>query len=436
MKRKLVSILLTAAMVLSLAGCGVKTEPASVDETVETEVESVVEEAEIVTETEAAENIAGTEQAEETEAVDELDGFQYYLSFDVDGTQKVIGFNTPEGYELDFNENNYYKFTNVNDNYFSISPFTEEGHSEESIKAYENYLATGEWKGFFDILPEELLNERIIEVPGGTATILTALCSNVVKNQHVFIDFGGCTAYMSIDLPMDFENWDEPVESGTEEEYIIDDVLAKLFVETENTEFLYPIAESTVEFTEGSYEYVLTYYEKGVSGGIPYFGVNVPGEDFVLEESDLDLGEEYADLMTTYCLDFANSNGSNLVVTEVIASGNPYASVGVYRHFLRTGEITEGVEKSESIDGTFANRHTGYLVDMQIGETVETAYGQLHIVNALWQFDDATTEVAEVALFKVNGKELIIALHNKEVESGMALEGYEGRLKGMLETMF
>ena len=81
-----------------------------------------------------------TEQAEESGAVEKLEGFQYQITFDVDGTQKSIGFNTPEGYEVEGAAENYYKFVNANNDYFSIAPFTLDGYGEEALAAYDNYL--------------------------------------------------------------------------------------------------------------------------------------------------------------------------------------------------------------------------------------------------------------------------------------------------------
>lgn len=434
MKRKLVSILLTAAMVFSLAGCGSSAET-EVSEPVVSEVESVEETENIDAETEL-ETVEPVEETTEqtSETVEKLDGFQYQFSFDVDGTQKLIGFNIPDGYELESTTNDYYKFVNVKNDYFTMSPFVVEGFGEEAINAYENYLSTGEWKGLFEFTVEELLSERTVEVPGGIATIIVGVVDDLFKNQNVFIDFGGSIVHLSMYLNEDFMIMDGEAVSGSEEEFIVDDVLAQLFVESDNIEYLYPISESTVEIVEGTYEYDLSYYDVDTKKTVAYCGFNLPEGDFVQSEEDLELAELHSQYGNTYYT-FMDSNKNTLSVAETMGSGSPYETVCVYRHFLRTGEMEEGVENTFFGEGGWMDMHTGTLVDMQLGETVETTYGSVNIVKGLWQYD-ILTEVTETIMLKVNDREVFVTFHNKNAEPGVTLDGYEGQLAGMLAEMF
>ena len=433
MKRKLVSILLTAVMALSLVGCGAKTEPVSVEEAVETEAESVAEMAEPVSETEAVEELEETEQVEESKAVEALEGFQYQMTFDVGGIQKAIGFNTPDGYELESSSNQFHKFVNTDNDYFTITPFILGEFGEDAINRYENYCSTGEWKGLYDFITEDLLNERTVEVPGGTATIITGSHDNMYKTQNVFIDFDGCIVHMGMYLQTDFMIMDEVV-SGTEEEFVIDEVLAQLFVESDNTEYLYPISDATVEVAEDAYEYSLSYYDIETEKPLAYLGFNLPEGDFVQSEEDVELAEIHSKYGNSY-YEFTDSIGNVLNISEASGMGKPYETVCVYRHFLRTGEMTEGVENVFFGEGGWTDMHTGSLVDMQLGETVETPCGTVYVVKALWQYD-VLTDVCETVMFKVNGKEVVLTFHNKNAEPGVTLDSYEGQLKGMLAEMF
>ena len=434
MKKRSLTILLATTMVFSLVGCGNSSgaevnEQASVNE-VET-VEETVEQTEESSLEEQTEET--TEQAEESEQAEtKLEGFQYQLTLEKDGTQKVIGMNIPDGYELESTTNNNYNFVNINNDYFMISPFTLEEFGEEPIKAYENYLATGEWNGLYEFIPEELLNERIVEVPGGTATIITGVCDDLYKTQNVFIDFDGYIAHGSMYLELDFFIDGEAV-SGSEEEFIVDDVLTQLFVESDNTEYLYPISESTVEFTEGLYEYELSYYDFENENAVTYMGFNLPEGDFAQSEEDIARDEESQYGNSSY--EFTDSNENMLAIAETDGTGSPYETVCVYRHFLRTGEMTEGVENVFFGEGGWMDMHTGTLVDMQLGETVETAYGSVNIVKGLWQYD-ILTEVTETVIFKINDREVFVTLHNKNAEPGVTLDSYEGQLAGRLAEMF
>lgn len=428
---KSLCILVAIIMAVSLAGCGnnPKVETKETEKVVEMQstTENEAEEAcmeEIVenVETESVES----ENVEET--VEKLEGFQYQLTFDVDGTKKLIGFNTPEGYELASSEEHYYRFINAKDNYFSVAPFTLDGYSESALSAYEKYLSTGEWNGLYsEFMEEELLSERTVEVPGGTATIITGVENEMFKNQSIFVDFDGCV--VGISMPQTFlatDDFAEEIVSGTEEEYIIDEILAQLFVETDNTEYLYPIAESTVEFDESEYEYPLTYFDVETGADTPFFGFNLPEGEYTQDENHLEHN------ITSY-YEFTDQEGNILGITEPSEMINEYTCFGVYRHFLRTGEMETGVSDCFFEDG-FMVMHKGDLVDMQLGETVETPYGTAYIVKALWQYD-IFTEVSESALFMVNGKEVIITYHNRNAEEGTMLDSYESKLEGMLAEM-
>lgn len=435
MKKRFLTILLVTTMVFSLVGCGSNSETEVSEQASVSEVESTVESVEEVEEQATVEVESVEEQTEENvPAETKLEGFQYQLTLEKDGTQKVIGMNTPDGYERESTINNNYKFVNVKNDYFMISEFTVENMGEGPVEAYENYLATGEWTGLYDFATEELLNERTVEVPGGTATIITAVCEDLYKTQNVFIDFDGYLAHGSMNLELDFYIDEGGVVNGSEEEFRVDEVLAQLFVESDNTEYLYPISETTVEFNEGTYEYELSYYDIENENTVAYMGFNLPEGDFEQSEDDIAMNEEYGQYgISNY--EFTDSNGNMLVIAETDGTGSPYETVCVYRHFLRTGEMTEGVEDVFFGEGGWMDMHTGTLVDMQLGETVETTYGSVNIVKGLWQYD-IMTEVTETVIFEVNDREMFVTLHNKNAEPGVTLDSYEGQLAGMLAEMF
>ena len=436
MKKRIITFLLATTMVFSLVGCGTGEQEEVNEQVSEVETESVVESAEEAAIENVEQSEETTEQAEETETVEKLEGFQYQITFDVDGTQKVIGFNTPDGYELGIKGGQYYNFINVDNDSFSVSAFVPGEFNEEAINAYKNYLETGEWKGLYSsIIEERFLNERKVEVPGGTATIITGVQSEISKHQSVFVDFGGCIVEISMSQPSDTIDYlSGEFVSGTEEEYIIDDILTQLFTETENTEYLYPISESIVEIAEDTYEYDLSYFDTEIEKVVSFLGFNLPEGDFAQSEDDLAFAEEYSQYGNTY-YEFTDSIGNMLTIAETFERGSSYESVGVYRHFLRTGEMTEGVESVFFGEGGWMDMHTGTLVDMQLGETIETTYGTVNIVKGLWQYD-ILTEVTETVIFRINDREVFITLHNKNADPGVALDSHEGQLAGMLTEMF
>jgi len=92
MKKRILTFLLATTMVFSLVGCGTGEQEEVNEQVSEAETESVVESAEEAAIENVEQSEETTEQAEETGTVEKLEGFQYQIVFDVDGTQKVIGF--------------------------------------------------------------------------------------------------------------------------------------------------------------------------------------------------------------------------------------------------------------------------------------------------------------------------------------------------------
>lgn len=428
MKKKILGTLLTTSMILSLTGCGSNTtEPIRVSEQV-SEVSVEVQESVIETGEQTEENA----ESSKTEA----SGFEYNLTFDVDGTEKVIGFNRPGEYELTYSTEGAYNFQNPQDLYFSIAPYDLEAYQGIFVEAYDNYISKGEWTGPY--LPERVLNERKVEVPGGTATIITAVQAEWYKNQTVFVEMDGSIILIQMAHTSNDDDFTTmEFVSGTEEEYYIDEVLAELFVATDNVEYVYPISESTVEIAEGSHEFFFNEIAPDRESKINYFEFNSPGEDFtVVGEEESSLGEEFEKYNTKDQYEFFDSKENKLSIISVNnTTDKDYGNLGVYRHFLRTGEMTEGVEGTYTGKGGYMDKYTGNLQDMQIGETMETQYGTVYIVKSLWQYENAA-KVMEVAMLDVNGKQIFVNYTNNEVEAGTTLEGYESKLDDMLVEMF
>ena len=91
-----------------------------------------------------------------------------------------------------------------------------------------------------EFLSEEFLSERTIEVPGGTAKIITGVQSDLFKNQSVFVEFEpeieqSISETLSELQFMDEEGDFEDVEF-IEEEIIEEEIIEEEYIEDDEDE--------------------------------------------------------------------------------------------------------------------------------------------------------------------------------------------------------
>lgn len=450
MKKKVMATLMATVLSLSVCtACGQTNEAVSTLEA-EQEVsaeeiqeqadvgEEVLEEKEEPVQEESVQETESTEEAVQDEVAEQempdMSGYEYQLVFAIDGTEKPVGFHTPEGYACIGKSPNYYQFSSPANDLIYLSPFTEEDTGEEALEAYRTYLETGAWTGLYPSFMDNVLEkEESMELSCGKAMVLTTSSHDVFITQDCFVEIDGAMVHVSrnLDLPL------ELTEDGEERDAALDErisdtqsVLEAIFTSGQSQEHVYEIPSGVVDFSQDNYDYKLTTFSSDMTVAEPIFGFDFPYGEYTKTSEGLD----FDGVVIESDYEFTDANGNKVSVDEVMNLSDGFGNVGYCSYFMRTGQCPEGVDDMYIEDGNFAAAESGMLVDMKYGAEVETAYGKAHVVYSLWKYQ-TFSKIRENVIVDINDSWYILDYTNAKLPVDASLDGYQGKFEEMIPVM-
>ena len=373
-----------------------------------TEEKSMVEHSSVVATEVMEETVEESSTEVSTEEAEETSKYEEQVYEVVDGEVIYLDINYPEGYYLDVNSGS--SFHRLYTPYGPMLQIMAAGEEEKA--AYDKYVSSGEWEGTVDWAVETIVDEKTVNVPIGTVTVITGEDEKGRVTDHCFIEYENVLWYISRELLYYSDT------AGS-----IEDVINEIFNEKELSEIVpvVEIEEVNVEIQNGQYQYSLTDNvfdkEAKVSVFMDVFGFNFGNSDF----SVLSVDEwEYDGKTFINSYQFISSNNDLFRVGKTDAM-----NIAFLKEYLLYGTYTE--DAHVNWDGA------ALLKGIEMGECIDTPYGPAQIVYSVWS--DTINGAKEFALLNVNGVEVLISYEGWSSETP-SLENYEGKLKTFLSEMF